>query len=370
MTNFNRVNPGDKVGHSATMHNAFVAAAQSFQQTAISGGSKGRKSIYPSTIVSVKNESGGDVDRFEIMRIDDVIFDPSTSLASFQNHPSFIGITPDGTHDASFVIAIEPIKDDATGKCMISGICPVRVSVSSETHEFAYMDTTIGWLNSTSTDGARILWKEAGTGSKWAIVRLGDWQKGDLPPANEFDMLYHDGDDWAVLGQPTSPSGNWILQQNKVSPGDDELAWIPFPSWSYGGVVVGGAANWQVLTKPSSDGDYVMRTNVASGNPTPSWLQFPVGVDGDMIVSHGDGDWRALNKPSEGNYILQTSVNSFDDPTTSWIKFPSGSDGDIVYHNGTDWIAKAKPSDGTWVLQCVVTGGNPIISWVATTECS
>ena len=64
---------------------------------------------------------------------------------------------------------------------MALGLCPVKITVENEDHAFADVnDGEAATLKSTATGAAQILWKEDGTGEKWAVVRLG--VPAGLPP--------------------------------------------------------------------------------------------------------------------------------------------------------------------------------------------
>ena len=83
------------------------------------------------------------------------------------------GELPDAEqHAHGFVILQEPIGAGRMGRGMIMGVTPVRLDVQAESDETASVVTgTTGTLMSGSDGGARILWKESGTGEKWGIVQ-------------------------------------------------------------------------------------------------------------------------------------------------------------------------------------------------------
>ena len=85
------------------------------------------------------------------------------------------GVVPiEDTHSGNFVILQEPLKDGDIGSGLISGVCPVSIDVSNSTHKFA--DVAEGQtanLKSGPFGAAQILWKESGTGLKWAVVQMG-----------------------------------------------------------------------------------------------------------------------------------------------------------------------------------------------------
>jgi hypothetical protein len=125
--------------------------------------------------VRVKNTSGTDVGRFGVLGIAGILFDPATALPAFVSRTVFTGQTPTEAHQTGrFLICAEPIKNGAIGRAWADGIVTVRVEVLDVSHQYATVkpdDTT--QLVSVDQGLCSILYKEAGTGTKWAVVRYG-----------------------------------------------------------------------------------------------------------------------------------------------------------------------------------------------------
>jgi hypothetical protein len=100
------------------------------------------------------------------------------SKSEFKNRVALSCVTPDiDAHEGRFVVLAEPLAVGAIGRAYIAGVCPVQVNVTDEAHGYASIadgDTT--QLASATSGPAQILWKAAGTGSRWAVVRLGNTQ--------------------------------------------------------------------------------------------------------------------------------------------------------------------------------------------------
>jgi hypothetical protein len=147
-------------------------------------------------IVLVKNNSGADVDRFGVLGIDGVVFTPSDNLVEFKRQVAIKGITPAAaTHEGTFVVLAEPLKSGAVGRAYAAGVCHVQIDVTDAAHTRADVkDSDRAKLASKSDDegSARILWKESGTGTKWATVMLGAGGAGGdaLPvPTAKYQVL-------------------------------------------------------------------------------------------------------------------------------------------------------------------------------------
>ncbi|MFA5291956.1 MAG: hypothetical protein WC496_02865 [Phycisphaerae bacterium] len=174
---FKRVQAGQKLAVSARAYNAMLDTAEAYQRSKLNGGS-GVGSGGDSQIVLVKNSSGWDASRFDVLGISGVVFSPtdSAALTQFKNSIVLTGHTP-STNDhegGRFVICAEPIPDGSIGRAWAYGVCQVQINATDEAHKFADVrdgDHTL--LDSAEGGAVSILWKEAGTGTKWAVVRFG-----------------------------------------------------------------------------------------------------------------------------------------------------------------------------------------------------
>lgn len=98
-----------------------------------------------------------------------------------------------------FLITCEPMTRPASSsdrnpvKAWYSGYCPVRIDVQSEAHGFADVlhspTAETGYLKSTRTGPCRIIWKEQGTGLKWAIVYHSGLSASHYQPSFAFIKL-------------------------------------------------------------------------------------------------------------------------------------------------------------------------------------
>jgi hypothetical protein len=178
----NKVHSGEPLRIPATAYNAFVEAALDFRSrqhnvAAPPGG------WTASERVKIKNNSGTDVARFQILGIDGVVFDPQDALQAFQHEVVLSGITPNlwNHREGRFVICATPIPNGTIGTAWCSGTCPVQINVTNEYHSYAdVIHEEMAYLASAESGPCCILWKEAGTGVKWAVVRFGG-RGGDKP---------------------------------------------------------------------------------------------------------------------------------------------------------------------------------------------
>lgn len=216
-------------GIPAADWNQFVATAEGFSAMRAMG--KTDSSEPPSrspTTVPIKNTTGGALGRFAVVGLDSILFGPDLNLSEFKNNFAFVGYTPAaGTHEGKFAIVQEPV---ASGKiatrAAVAGVtvCKLYVTAESDTHaEIADGDTAE--LKTGTSGSARILWKEAGTGTgKWAVVRLGETVTEKLTGEGEGGVLL---DKW-IEADPTCegiPCRTCYLEEKDEA---DPPEYIPF----------------------------------------------------------------------------------------------------------------------------------------------
>jgi hypothetical protein len=169
-----KVQQTQKLRIPAAAYNAFVDTARAHQQRQQDRQQTAQPASRSSGLVLVKNASGADRERFDVLGVNAPLFGPSDNLESFKNTLALTGITPTADHAGRFVILQEPLKADAIGLALAAGVSIVHINVQDQAHRLADVaEGTAGNLRSGSAGVAQILWKEAGTGVKWALVRLG-----------------------------------------------------------------------------------------------------------------------------------------------------------------------------------------------------
>jgi hypothetical protein len=174
-----RQTAGQAFDPSASTWNAFCAATEEViasQMDAGSGRNSSRKSSQ-NTVIWIRNDSGDDLDQFNILGLETPLVTPDDNLDEFKGHPALSGDTPDkDKHIGKFAILLEPIPAGEFGRACISGLCVVQIEVSSNEEWYDYADIKddeATKLKGAPHGAAQVLWKETGTGTKWALVRMG-----------------------------------------------------------------------------------------------------------------------------------------------------------------------------------------------------
>lgn len=169
-----KVRSGERLVIPAETFNSFVDAARDIKERRQRQGGSLRQDRPENGVLPVRNDSGYDRERFEVLGVDSVIYGPADNLDEFKNRPSLVGFTPTAAdHQGRFVILLEPVANGEVARARAAGVTPVKVDVSDEAHAFADVaDGVCTHLASGSEGVAAILWKEAGTGVVWALARF------------------------------------------------------------------------------------------------------------------------------------------------------------------------------------------------------
>jgi hypothetical protein len=174
MANLKPVLPGAPLsGLSASDWNACLEAAKAHRLGGDLEAGQVRQRVKPNVEMLVRNDSGSDIDRLAVLGISQPVITPSSNIHEFEFNFAFSGVTPEETHRGNLAVTSEPIAAGKIGRAYIDGIVVCRVEVSHE----IIMRADVGPGDSTKLDASligawQILWKESGTGTKWAIVRI------------------------------------------------------------------------------------------------------------------------------------------------------------------------------------------------------
>ena len=182
MADLKKVSSGEKLKIPASTYNVFIDTAQDYlkRQNRQTGGDSG--AALQTKFVLVKNTTASAVNRFGVLGISNS--ELSVSENYFKQNIILTGVAPSATNHSSgrFVILHEPIAANGVGKAYINGHCQVQINVTDAGHTFCDVkDGDSAMLQSANSGPAVIIWKESGTGTKWAIIRFGGSGGGGSP---------------------------------------------------------------------------------------------------------------------------------------------------------------------------------------------
>ena len=181
-----KVQSGQPLVIPAGAYNAFIDTALDFRQRTTHLGQGRQPSFAQASLVLVRNDSGSDLDRFEILGIDAPVIDPVDNEEAFKNRVAVSGVTPviappeedpGDTHVGRFVVLAEPVKSGKIARAYAAGICPVKIDVADESQDCRFAEIAEDLssnLEVNPSGSAAILWRAGGTGLQWALVRLGN----------------------------------------------------------------------------------------------------------------------------------------------------------------------------------------------------
>jgi hypothetical protein len=241
---FQRVSVGDPHRPNAELHNALVQAAVRSRRGWRTGASPASL-LKPEGLINVFNDSGSDVDAFNVLGIDDILWGPADNLPEFQFNAAFICVTPTKAfHTGTYVITSEPIPKDGIGRGWVTSWCPARVNMLLVDDDTADVADTSDYLESGPIGSAQLLWvgdDERPGGStdpdvRWAIIRIGN---GSLPAfpvtLSNADGDYGSNGTITPPAPPTQPNLTYTVHHAKTGRfiADDVAVW---PARQYGHV--------------------------------------------------------------------------------------------------------------------------------------
>lgn len=235
-----KVRAGEPMRIPARAYNAFVDAALAQRRGMADLSVDPSMAARQHGVLPVRNDAGEDVEAFHILAIDGPLFLPEPSgddpgERAFQNTVALKGVKPDDqTPAGQFVVLRGPIKDGAIGPCVVHGVTPARVLVEDEGHQFADLKADETVLVSSAAGGTPILWKEDGTGEKWAVIEIGrpsrDRMVVILGEAEEIDgerfrwrYPWHEA---RIDGDPESETfGRYVKLEHGLTSGGDSASY-------------------------------------------------------------------------------------------------------------------------------------------------
>jgi hypothetical protein len=166
---YRKVHPGEPLSIGASAYNAFVDAAKAIAQGRMAGGAGDLSDPRAIVFAKVRNDSGQDVDRFSIMKINSFLIGPGANQDEFLARPMFgVTVPTSPVQDNAHVITIEPIKNGEMGTAAIAGAVPVQLIGTGGTI-YSYAEPIAGdvtKVKSVPHGPLRLLWYSAG----WAVV--------------------------------------------------------------------------------------------------------------------------------------------------------------------------------------------------------
>ncbi len=175
---FSVVRAGDAVGFSASRENAITETVLAHRFSNLAGPTPTPALLSP-LIVEVRNTTGADRSRFDVVGLSAAIISAGDNLETFHRQGALDAVEPVWPdHYSLYAVLQQPIRDGAIGQAMISGVTSCQVNFADSNaaagHDYATLaDGTYSSLDSAPCGVARILARESGTGAQWCKILLG-----------------------------------------------------------------------------------------------------------------------------------------------------------------------------------------------------
>jgi len=166
-----RVTSGQPVRLKAAEFNGWQEAAADLKRRQHAGGALTGGGGGGVQTVLVRNDSGGDLDRFSVVAIGAPIITPDDNLAEFCRIPPFAADLPAATTDVVAILQ-EPLAIGAYGHAMLAGVSPVLLTVTAAGDKYAAPAGSSGRLVTGPTGPWRVIYAEtAGSASgPWDVL--------------------------------------------------------------------------------------------------------------------------------------------------------------------------------------------------------
>lgn len=167
-----KVQSGEPFKPSASFHNAVV---EMLRQTAVNqfntGAPTDENPVLRAADCYIYNDSGQTLQKFQPAAIGTSV-QITPPKAGFFDTPCVTAILP-GEDELNVVVAAEIIKDESYGKGWMIGLVPAQIEVNDAAHQFVILRDGFAQWETSATTGWPIIWKESGTGTKYAYLLIG-----------------------------------------------------------------------------------------------------------------------------------------------------------------------------------------------------
>jgi hypothetical protein len=278
------------------------------------------------------NGTGSDRGAGEVVGIQSPGVDSSNVYGELKREVTIYGCVPTASHVAKFGITMEPIAARTWGPICIAGACPAKVYVTDTDHDYAAATAGVtGFLTSGTSGAAFILWKEAGTGTKWAIVRLVAPSSGGWPTVFLLGGLSYNSD---------GSNRNLIKGYGDGYSSDNRMGYVFF-DYQYGDA---SGAGLSIVTN---------KTSVDSGSNAETSALFSLSLTGlyKIDVSVGCTDETTIPAATSSNVTSSTDSIPSHNHTVARLT-------DVQYQSNMAGTLQSRLGAGAW---------SSISGWTGTT---
>lgn len=179
--NWNKVAAGDRLRIPFDLYNTLVDVATDWltRELTFNAPRPGESDQADAVnVVKVKNNSGADRARYDVLALGAPIIGPADNLAEFRRRPTFLGTTPTSSSWGKFCVLLEPIKSAKIGRAAIGGTIVTKLDNPSTPppHPFCDIAASSNTLTTGWHGAGEVLATVVHSGTRWGLVRLGNYQ--------------------------------------------------------------------------------------------------------------------------------------------------------------------------------------------------
>jgi len=171
-----KVQTGQPLVIPARAYNAFVDAAIDHRSRERNTTGDPHREPSHRGVVLVRNDTPDELPAYHALAIAGPLIEPGDDdqERTFHGRTPLIGeLATEDSPPMSFVVAQHTIQPGELGQCVLFGTTPTKISVLDESDTSCELKADETLLATSPLGGAPILWKEEGTGEKWAVIELG-----------------------------------------------------------------------------------------------------------------------------------------------------------------------------------------------------
>ena len=153
----------------ANLWDNMQAAGQAYGDDRLGKPRPGDSLPRPTDVIKIKNSSGGNLVRGDVLEIDDFLLGELAAEFIW-----FDGVTPTAQENA-YAILLTDLPNGEIGRAQVSGVCLAMLTSNDATKHFASSVASSSKLDVSDGGFARILARKQVASQWWAVVNLGGY---------------------------------------------------------------------------------------------------------------------------------------------------------------------------------------------------
>lgn len=188
-----QVRPGDPLRVPAGAYNLLMEMARAYASGRGKPASQGSgpSSPHNSSTILVYNNTGTNVPQYGVLALDTPLNSGTSVIDLFLAGLVMNGITPSTSTTGKYAIMLEPTGSNTIGWAAVAGMSQVILNAGTNT-SFTTAESgssTANLVSAGDTGSAQVIWRQGGTGTQWATVRLPNGGSSLPRPRPKYTVL-------------------------------------------------------------------------------------------------------------------------------------------------------------------------------------